>query len=736
MATDWEEYRKRIIGLGDTSTRKSYYPDLQEKIKALEESQENIVSIYNAVSDGIVVHAVNGEVVSLNNRAKSIFNLCDTGDNFIESKFNLLSVVDNPNKLTIGFSKAAKGGTSILELNVIANSKTYEIPVQFSTNRISWNEQEMLISIIRDFSSRKKYEKKLIEARENAENNEERFRMLFNNMNSAFAYHKIITNKKGEPMNYEFIEVNSQFEKITGLKAEDVVGNNVLDLFPDLESIWIEKYGQVALKGESIEYTDYVKELGKYFSAKAYCPKIGYFAVTFTDVTDEIKSKEALRISEERYNLALEAVNDGVWDWHIPSGKTYFDARYFTISGYKPNEFTHDFSEWEKRIHPDDLSKAKEAIQSQLSIGSQGFDIEFRFKRKEGEWMWIRGRGKVVERDVKGSPIRMVGTHTDITDKKLIEQELVDYKNNLEFVVQERTEELEATNEELTSINEELLDKRNELEAALDKLKDAQNQLVLSEKMASLGVLTSGIAHEINNPINFISSGVIGLEMEVNQVVSAYKDYLKCCQKHDNPLFTKLKTDIEEQYNVKKSISNIPKLINSIQTGVSRTISIIKGLRTFSRLDEESKTEASLSDLIKSTLTILYNKYKNRIDVKTELAPNDTIICYPGKMGQVFLNILVNSIQAIKDEGEILIKTKFDSNKEMYKISIIDNGEGMPNDIQQRIFDPFFTTKPVGEGTGLGLSIVHGIVNDHNGRIKVKSEVGNGTEILLYLPKR
>ncbi|MFP4557789.1 MAG: ATP-binding protein, partial [Bacteroidales bacterium] len=424
------------------------------------------------------------------------------------------------------------------------------------------------------------------------------------------------------------------------------------------------------------------------------------------------------------------------WDWHIPSGKTFFDARYYTISGYKPNEFPPVFSEWEKRIHPDDLSKTKEALQSQLSSGSTGFDIEFRFKTKEGKWMWIRGRGRVVERDVKGSPIRMVGTHTDITDKKILEQELVNHKNNLEFVVQERTEELEATNEELTSINEELLDKRNELEAALDKLKDAQKQLVLSEKMASIGVLTSGIAHEINNPINFISSGVIGLEMEVNEVVSAYKEYLNCCQEHGAQLFSKVKADIEEKYNVERSINNIPKLINSIQTGVSRTVSIIKGLRTFSRLDEESRTEASLSDLINSTLTILYNKYKNRIVVNTELVPNDTITCYPGKLGQVFLNILVNSIQAIKQEGEILIKTVYEAKNERYMISIKDTGEGMPADIQKRIFDPFFTTKPVGEGTGLGLSIVHGIIDDHNGRIKVKSEVGIGTEILLYLPKR
>ncbi len=736
METNWEEYRKRIIGLGDTSTRKSYYPDLQEKIKALEESQQNILSIYNAVSDGIVVHTTNGEVVSLNNMAKSIFNLCQSEKDLMESKLNLLSLVDNAKELSLGFKKASSGESCIVELNATTESNSGETPVQFSINRISWNEQEMLISIIRDFSTRKKYEKSLIEAREKAEKSEERFRLLFNNMNSAFAYHKIITNRKGEPVNYEYIEVNSQFEKLTGLKAKDIIGKTVLDVIPDLEHVWIEKYGQVALEGRSIQYTDYVKGLGKHFRAKAYCPRTGFFAVTFSDVTDEIHSKEALRISEERYNLALEAVNDGVWDWHIPSGKTFFDARYYTISGYKPNEFPPVFSEWEKRIHPDDLSKTKEALQSQLSSGSTGFDIEFRFKTKEGKWMWIRGRGRVVERDVKGSPIRMVGTHTDITDKKILEQELVNHKNNLEFVVQERTEELEATNEELTSINEELLDKRNELEAALDKLKDAQKQLVLSEKMASIGVLTSGIAHEINNPINFISSGVIGLEMEVNEVVSAYKEYLNCCQEHGAQLFSKVKADIEEKYNVERSINNIPKLINSIQTGVSRTVSIIKGLRTFSRLDEESRTEASLSDLINSTLTILYNKYKNRIVVNTELVPNDTITCYPGKLGQVFLNILVNSIQAIKQEGEILIKTVYEAKNERYMISIKDTGEGMPADIQKRIFDPFFTTKPVGEGTGLGLSIVHGIIDDHNGRIKVKSEVGIGTEILLYLPKR
>jgi signal transduction histidine kinase len=162
----------------------------------------------------------------------------------------------------------------------------------------------------------------------------------------------------------------------------------------------------------------------------------------------------------------------------------------------------------------------------------------------------------------------------------------------------------------------------------------------------------------------------------------------------------------------------------------------VKGLRTFARLDNESKSVASLSELINSALTILYNKYKHSITISTNLCDNDEMYCYPGKLGQVFLNILVNSIQAIEGEGNIAIETSYIKETDKYLIRIKDTGKGIPSGMEQRIFDPFFTTKPVGVGTGLGLSIVHGIITDHDGEIKVKSQEGIGTEFIIYLPKR
>jgi signal transduction histidine kinase len=302
--------------------------------------------------------------------------------------------------------------------------------------------------------------------------------------------------------------------------------------------------------------------------------------------------------------------------------------------------------------------------------------------------------------------------------------------------VKARTEELEAANEELTSINEELYYQRTQLQDTLDKLQKAQKQLVLSEKMASLGVLTSGIAHEINNPINFISSGVLGLEMEVNDIIAAIREYSNHYKKLYPVDEIGLLNQIDVQYDVKGSLETIPMLIQSIRTGVDRTMSIVKGLRTFARLDNESKSVASLSELINSALTILYNKYKHSITISTNLCDNDEMYCYPGKLGQVFLNILVNSIQAIEGEGNIAIETSYIKETDKYLIRIKDTGKGIPSGMEQRIFDPFFTTKPVGVGTGLGLSIVHGIITDHDGEIKVKSQEGIGTEFIIYLPKR
>lgn len=609
MNKNWEESRKRIIGLGETSLRKNYYPELQEKVHDLtlalekaEKSEEKYRAIVELSPEGIVTMSITGYIRTVNN---SFINFT-------------------------GYQASDFEGKHFLQIPTLIGQdlKTYK----------------------------------------------------------------------------------SYFSRI--------VKGDIREVF---EFKWKDRQGEIHF-GEA--YVAFIRTHDEKF-----------ILGIIRDITQNKIANQKLIETESRYNLALQAVNEGIWDWNINEDKVFFDTRYFTMAGYAPNEFPHKMEEWEKRVHPEDVEIAKEHIDNHINGKSSEFDVEFRFLRKDGSWMWLRARGKVVERDKKGQVVRMIGTHSDITDRKQLEVELIEHKHNLEHIVKERTEELAAANEELMAVNEELYNQRNELETTLKKLQEAQKQLVQSEKMASIGVLTSGIAHEINNPINFISSGVVGLELETKEIIEAFKEYAEAYKKLYPNDETGLLERIGSKYNVEKSVYNIPRLVKAIRTGVDRTINIVKGLRTFARLDDETKSEANLIEIISSALTMLYNKYKNRIVVETKFCNETQIFCYPGKLGQLFLNIIMNSIQAIEKEGVIKIHTEFLKNEQVYKISICDNGVGIPKEIKPRVFDPFFTTKPVGQGTGLGLSIVHGIVNDHNGLIKVSSTPGKGTTFTLYLPK-
>lgn len=735
MENNWEEYRKKIIGLGDTSIKKSYYPELQAKISALEANQKNLSAIIDSISDSIVIHTVKGSLLSLNKKAEELLGI----DN---SKADAYSLIDfsspelNPKDIIAKWSQAIKGTTMVFEWEIYQRGTAQVIDVQISVSPIIWNQKKVLVAVIRDFTERKKYEDNLLLARNAAKASEEKFRNIV-----ELSPDGIFTIS----LHGTIMSVNRAFIELTGYPKEEFEGKYLLSIPTILkeDEANYKKLFERAVKGDldkpfDLKWSTKSGKL-KYGEARAATVAKGndrFLQVVIRDVTESRKAQDKLRDSEERYDLALQAVNDGIWDWNLKTGYVYFDKRYYTIAGYSPNDFPHNLDEWKKRVHPDDLDVSLTEIEAKLHNDSVGFDVEFRFLRKDNTWMWIRGRGKVVEWDSEGNVVRIIGTHSDITDRKMLEFEIQRHQKDLEYLVKSRTEELEAANEELTSINEELYFQRAELEDTLGKLKNAQKQLVLAEKMASLGVLTSGIAHEINNPINFISSGVVGLEMEVNDLTSAIREYSRAFRALYPQDEIGLLHQIDAQYDVKSSMETIPKLIKSIRTGVDRTMSIVKGLRTFARLDDENKSVASLNELINSALTILYNKYKHSITITTSLCDDDEIYCFPGKLGQVFLNILVNAIQAIEGHGSIEIQTIYLQDEQKYIISIKDSGKGIPSGLEQRIFDPFFTTKPVGEGTGLGLSIVHGIISDHNGEIRVNSREGKGTEFSIYLPKK
>ncbi len=280
----------------------------------------------------------------------------------------------------------------------------------------------------------------------------------------------------------------------------------------------------------------------------------------------------------------------------------------------------------------------------------------------------------------------------------------------------------------------ELQSNNAELQRTMQRLQNTQTQLVQSEKMASLGQLTAGIAHEINNPVNFVASNVGPLKRDLVDLFAVLSQYDNVVEQNKlHATFAEVE-QLKEQVDYAFLVEEIDKLLEGIEEGARRTTEIVRGLRNFSRLDEEAQKLANVNHSLDATLLMLKHQLKNRVEVIRDYQEFPDLLCYPSKLNQAFLNILSNASQAIQGEGKIFIKTSFDG--EIVTVSIKDSGVGMSEEVQQRIFEPFFTTKDVGEGTGLGLSITYGIIEDHDGNIEVYSAPGKGTEFVITLPAR
>ncbi|MGC4035509.1 MAG: ATP-binding protein [Chitinophagaceae bacterium] len=302
----------------------------------------------------------------------------------------------------------------------------------------------------------------------------------------------------------------------------------------------------------------------------------------------------------------------------------------------------------------------------------------------------------------------------------------------LSMAFNKMVEDLALANEQLNKVNADLGFTNETLKSTVDNLKATQDQLIQAEKMASLGELTAGIAHEINNPINFVSANIQPLKddlTDVLKIVYAYDDRMK--EKQLEKEFSGL-PDIRNDPEIKMTMQEITNLLKGIEEGAMRTSEIVKGLRNFSRMDQNVFKKADMNESLESTLTLLHSSYKNRIEIIKDYGEIPEIVCYPGQINQVFMNILSNAVQAIPGQGTIFIKTWRAG--DMVKISLKDTGTGIREEIKKKIFDPFFTTKEVGKGTGLGLSISYGIIEKHHGDIAVISKPGEGTEFIVSIP--
>ena len=485
------------------------------------------------------------------------------------------------------------------------------------------------------------------------------------------------------------------------------------------------------------------------------------------EISDRLLAEEELRKSEERWQLALKGNNDGIWDWNLITDECFYSSRCKEMLGYRDDEMANHIDEWFSRIHPEDKDWVIDALQEHFNKITPYFVADYRMCCKDSSYKWILSRAQALW-DEAGTSVRAVGSITDITERKQAEEAL---------------RQSEARERE----------KSGQLEEALREIQRSQAQMIQSEKMSSLGQLVAGIAHEINNPVNFIHGNL-------DYVTDYARDLLDLVHLY-NDEYSEASLDITEkleEIDLDFVEDDLDKMILSMKRGTERIRQIVLSLRNFSRLDEAEMKPVDIHQGIESTLLILQNRLNGsqglaEIKIVKEFGQLPDIACYASQLNQVFMNIISNAIDAIEirnrkisaeeassNTGIITIRTALMEREARTRrdpeeeglgnisaeesqltslatlsaaneitrddaiaspeldwavVEITDNGLGMTEEIISQIFNPFFTTKDVGQGKGLGLSVSYQIVvEQHGGKVKCKSEPGSGTTFDILIP--
>jgi len=315
---------------------------------------------------------------------------------------------------------------------------------------------------------------------------------------------------------------------------------------------------------------------------------------------------------------------------------------------------------------------------------------------------------------IGGVPRYLLGISEDITDRVSSEQQLREQ-------------------------NVKLLEMAQAERQANDALKKAQSQMLQTEKLAALGQLVAGVAHEINNPLSFVGNNVAVLQRDlasIRKLLALYQSGEGSLEKVQPELLAEIR-ELCERMDLSYTVANMDEMMVRSRDGLRRIQEIVKDLRDFARLDESELQEIDLNQGVESTINIVRGRAKDKqVTISLDLQPLPTIACYPAKVNQVVMNLVANAIDACQNGGNVTVRTSTMPDDAGVRIDVTDTGSGIPPAIRERIFDPFFTTKPQGEGTGLGLSISYGIVRDHNGTIEVTSAVGAGSTFTVKLPRR
>jgi PAS domain S-box-containing protein len=419
--------------------------------------------------------------------------------------------------------------------------------------------------------------------------------------------------------------------------------------------------------------------------------------------------QEQLKLQQETARLieAQRIAHLGNWEWDVANNTMGCSDEIFRIFGLAPQQLVATYDVFMQAVHPEDRQAVESKVREALERG-YSYSLDHRILLPDGTVRFVHEQAEI-SRNEDGLAVKMQGTMQDITEDKRIELE-----------AQQRMLELTHVNAELHELNA--------------RLKQTQSQLMQSEKMASIGILAAGVAHEINNPIGYIQSNLGVLADYVASLLAVLDAYekAKLALSDRREQFAGV-SELERDADLAYLKRDVVALLGESQEGVDRVKQIVRNLKDFSRIDTEEKwMQEDIHHGLDSTLSVIWNELKYKCEVVKEYGELPLVECLLPQLNQVFMNLLVNAAQAIEIKGRITIRTG--TRNDQVWIEIADSGKGIPPENLNRIFDPFFTTKPVGEGTGLGLSVSFSIIQKHHGKFEVESTPGKGAVFRVILP--
>ncbi len=517
--------------------------------------------------------------------------------------------------------------------------------------------------------------------------------------------------------------------------------------------------------------------------------EIGQLYQGFNALQREIeKNTQALKLSNERFELALSVTNDGIWDWQIGRNQILVDPRFYALTGHQPGEYPATLLEWRKRVHPDDLNTVMRSIRAHLAGQTGEFSAEYRYLHKQGYYMWVRGRGRVVQRDDNGQALRMVGSHADITRRKLAELALVNSETKYRSFFEKTGDAIITLDDDGRFIdinpaavtllgydNDDQLHGLKPHDISPPQQADGKSSEQKAREMIELCWQRG--THRFEWELSTREGEVVPVEVLLTHIVVGDTDFIQSVfrdiserrqteqalrRSQKMEAIGQLTGGIAHDFNnilgivlgnlslleikMRGADEAIQKRLDTIKLAADRAVKLTSQLLSFSRQQPASLQTCNLNRILNDMNSLIAHSLTPQIEVQYKLEetlwPTDID---PGDLSDSILNLVLNARDAMPNGGRLSIETANRTLDDTFHIDvepgdyvelvISDNGVGIESALLDRIFEPFFTTKEQGKGTGLGMAMVFGFVKRSGGSIKIYSEVDIGTTVRIYLPR-